>query len=834
MNPLTHQLSQLETSGLIRLAAVEPDLEYLFRHALIQDAAYESLLATDRRRLHRAVGAAVEQVYADRLDEHAATLARHFAQAGDQARALTYYRRAAAAALDAYANQEAESHYRSALALVPPGEHRAGLLSGLGEALYRRGRFEESFATWRRAIEVHQAQGDVDGVAALYARSARAAWYAHDTPEGLRLCQEGLEAVAGARASRAQAALLHEAARAYYFNGQPEQARSLCLQALEMAEPLGAVDVQADALATLGILPNQSPEEVLAALRKSVELAEGAGLLAIAGRAHHNLAIMTGTLTGELRAARGHSLRAVEIARKRGVISEEVPSQLNAINHALALGELDEAHRALVELEEKIRGVHDPDSAQLELRMMYAALARLKGDWAEALRLYRLARTQAERHGNLQLALSINSELASLLLELDRHGKIDDWGEVEALLQEATEFVDRGLGSPIWPRCELSIVRARQNRLAEARALLAEATQLADRHRHAWIEESLGIAAAELAMAEADWSQALAKFEAVARFQADRGLRYAWARSLQERAEIHLLRDHPGDLERAQALLREAQTMFQEIGAGGYVTLVADRLEAVRTRSLARALAHGQAAQELAVAARIQSGLLPARVPTLPGWEIAAVLEPARQTSGDFYDFIPLPGGHLGLVVADVADKGAGAALYMALSRTLLRSCAAEHPALPAQTLRAVNERILAETDTGMFVTMFYGVLDPATGRLTYCNAGHNPPYLLNYSGQRGLTRTGMALGVVADAALEQATVQIRPGEALIIYSDGVTDAQGTAGEIFGDERLLAAAQTCLGLSAQEMQERILLGIRSFVEGAQPFDDLTLMTVVRA
>jgi serine phosphatase RsbU (regulator of sigma subunit) len=300
-----------------------------------------------------------------------------------------------------------------------------------------------------------------------------------------------------------------------------------------------------------------------------------------------------------------------------------------------------------------------------------------------------------------------------------------------------------------------------------------------------------------------------------------------------ERAEIHLHRDQPGDLERAQALLREAGTAFQEIGAGGYVTLVTDRLEAVRSQSYAEALAHGQAARELAVAARIQAGLLPARVPSLPGWEIAAVLQPARQTSGDFYDFIPLPGGQLGLVVADVADKGAGAALYMALSRTLIRSCATEHARLAAQTLRAVNERILAETDTDMFVTVFYGILDPATGRLTYCNAGHNPPHLLQSKGHQRLVRTGMALGVVQDADLEQAVARVRPGDALIVYSDGVTDAQGPEGEVFGEQRLLAVAQAHLGSSAQKMQEGILAGIQRFVKDAPPFDDLTLMTIVR-
>ncbi|MGD8791332.1 MAG: hypothetical protein PVF47_02175, partial [Anaerolineae bacterium] len=269
---LMSQLSTLESAGLIRLARLEPDLEYLFRHALVQDAAYESLLSRDQKRLHRAVGRAVEQLYADRLDELAAMLARHFQRAGEDDRALYYFGCAAETALAAYANQEAENLYRSALALTCTEERRADLLAGLGEALYRQSRFEEAILVWRQGIEVYQGLEDYGGVAHLYARSARAAWYADDTPRGLKLCQEGLKIVAGAPESAEQARLLHEAGRAYHFNGLPQQARRLCQQALEMAEKLGAVDVQTDALATLGVLPDQPAESSLAALKMALEL----------------------------------------------------------------------------------------------------------------------------------------------------------------------------------------------------------------------------------------------------------------------------------------------------------------------------------------------------------------------------------------------------------------------------------------------------------------------------------------------------------------------------------------------------------------------------------
>jgi len=240
--------------------------------------------------------------------------------------------------------------------------------------------------------------------------------------------------------------------------------------------------------------------------------------------------------------------------------------------------------------------------------------------------------------------------------------------------------------------------------------------------------------------------------------------------------------------------------------------------------------------QELALAGKVQSSFLPGDLSTPAGWQIAAALKPARQTSGDFYDTISLPDGRLGLVVADVVDKGVGAALFMTLSWILIRSYAMEYPAEPQRVLRAVNDRILAEIDTGQFVTVFYGILDPSTGNFTYCNAGHPPPYL--YSAQPGdaaqpLTKTGMALGVTDTEAWEQATAQFGPGDLLVLYSDGVTDAESVQGASFGHERLKARVGASLGSSAREILDAVLTGVREFAHEAVQSDDVTLMVVIR-
>jgi sigma-B regulation protein RsbU (phosphoserine phosphatase) len=241
--------------------------------------------------------------------------------------------------------------------------------------------------------------------------------------------------------------------------------------------------------------------------------------------------------------------------------------------------------------------------------------------------------------------------------------------------------------------------------------------------------------------------------------------------------------------------------------------------------------------QELALAWQIQAGFLPDDLPDFPGWQLAATLKPSRQTSGDFYDLIPLPNGRLGILVADVADKGMGAALFMVLSRTLIRTYAVQYHTQPDSVFRAVNQRILMDIDTNQFVTAFYGILDPVTGTLTYCNAGHSPPYLLSAQGGdaiQSLRRTGMPLGIFEDTNWEQRAVQVAPGDMLILYSDGLTEAwDRQQEELFGKERLLEVAQANLGRSAQDVQDALMTQVLEFMGDAPQSDDITLAIVVR-
>jgi serine phosphatase RsbU (regulator of sigma subunit) len=247
-------------------------------------------------------------------------------------------------------------------------------------------------------------------------------------------------------------------------------------------------------------------------------------------------------------------------------------------------------------------------------------------------------------------------------------------------------------------------------------------------------------------------------------------------------------------------------------------------------------LAKERMEHELRLAGEIQATFLPTELPRIPGWQLTAVLKPAKETSGDFYDLIPLPNDQLAIVVADVADKGTGAALYMALARTLLRTYALQYHTRPDYVMRVTNRRILMDTNSDLFVTTFYGVLDPASGTFTYCNAGHNPPLIFSRRGERGprpLRRTGIPLGMFPDQTWQQKSVRLMPGDTLLLYTDGVTEAQNEGSAFWGLDRLMDVVEANLGRPATDIQRGILQAVYRFMGSAPQFDDIAVGIVVR-
>jgi serine phosphatase RsbU (regulator of sigma subunit)/putative methionine-R-sulfoxide reductase with GAF domain len=236
---------------------------------------------------------------------------------------------------------------------------------------------------------------------------------------------------------------------------------------------------------------------------------------------------------------------------------------------------------------------------------------------------------------------------------------------------------------------------------------------------------------------------------------------------------------------------------------------------------------------EVELARQIQQTFIPETLPLLAGWNLAARWRTARQVGGDFYDVIELPDGRIGLFIADVADKGVPAALFMALTRTLARASVIATDS-PAEALRRVNDLLIPDTQQGMFVTAAYAVLDPESGELVYANAGHNPPLWLTGKGKiKRLTRTGMALGVVEGTEIEERKIKLKPGDGLLLYTDGLSEAYSSSGDFFSEERIIAALQAGRNGSAERLLQAIESDLDTFVGDEPQSDDLTMLLLRR-
>jgi steroid delta-isomerase-like uncharacterized protein len=238
--------------------------------------------------------------------------------------------------------------------------------------------------------------------------------------------------------------------------------------------------------------------------------------------------------------------------------------------------------------------------------------------------------------------------------------------------------------------------------------------------------------------------------------------------------------------------------------------------------------------QELRLARSIQQASLPREVPTLEGWQIAPFYRPARQVGGDFYDFHPLSEGRLGLVVGDATGKGVPAALVMSTTCGMLRLAAQSYSSSPGKMLQRVNEALFPYIPSNMFVTCFYAILEPKSGRLRYANAGHDMPYLHRRNGEaEELRARGMPLGLMPGMSYEEKEIILEVGEAALFYSDGMVEAHDPKGEMFGFPRLRA-------LVAEHGEERslgnsLLEELYSFVgDGWEQEDDITLLTLRRS
>jgi sigma-B regulation protein RsbU (phosphoserine phosphatase) len=285
-------------------------------------------------------------------------------------------------------------------------------------------------------------------------------------------------------------------------------------------------------------------------------------------------------------------------------------------------------------------------------------------------------------------------------------------------------------------------------------------------------------------------------------------------------------------------------------GAFDFITKPIDfqDLSLTLDKSLQEALVRKQAAQdrdglialrkELDVARRIQESIVPRRFPPFPHRSDVAVhasMVPARSVGGDFYDYFFVDDQRLVFTIGDVTGKGVPAALYMAVTRTLLRATASRG-LRPHECLAAANDALFEDTDAAMFVTCFHAVLDTSTGVIEFSNAGHNPPYVLRADGLVETTAEagGFMLGAFPGSAYDHATLRLQPGDTLVLFTDGVSEAVGPLEELYGDERLLVCLEGLCRGPCNEFVRGVLADVQTFAAGTPAADDTTILTITWA
>jgi len=289
-----------------------------------------------------------------------------------------------------------------------------------------------------------------------------------------------------------------------------------------------------------------------------------------------------------------------------------------------------------------------------------------------------------------------------------------------------------------------------------------------------------------------------------------------------------------GVIEFLNPIGRVAFTQTDETMVEYFAGLVAAAL--VRMRAHKAALERAAVQRDLDLARELQGGLLPKVFPTreeAPGIELFARLEPAKEVSGDLYDFFPVEAGKMCFVVGDVSGKGIAAGIFMAVTRTLIRATAVPGRS-PLEIMNRVNAQLAKENQASLFVTMILGIVDTATGRMVYGQGGHNPPILVPTQGKPIYEPAGgMPLGVFEDAKFGERELQLKPGETLLVYTDGVTEAMNQAKDLFGEDRLENAVTGVASLSPEKIAERVIEQVEGFVLEAERSDDITLLAIQR-
>jgi class 3 adenylate cyclase/tetratricopeptide (TPR) repeat protein len=584
-NNKLHQIFQdLRTKELIfqrEDSLIAGAKEYTFKHDLLREVTYQTVLMKTRRTYHSLVADWLQVSNVDRQDEFANHIASHLEHAGRNELARQYYYRAGMHALVTYANCEAESFFQKVLESGAAGKERGFTLSNLGRALARLGYGERALLVWREGIAQFHTDNDLEGVAGIYTLALRSISM-HNPHGGMLLCQEASPLLEKLDDTIGKAHLLHQLGRTHVFNDLMEKAWAYCQQAFSLGEKLADNEVQADTLATIGVLSLGKLElhESMEALHKSAHLADLHQHPYISGRAHNNLANICFLHLGDFHKAMHHFTRSFELSRLRGDIEGEIGRLAKMGLTASFLGELDEGDDLLTLAESKLESIPDNVILNVEIQTWRCSWNLFKGEWETALAntQKRLSTLRSVNYYSMEL-LYVWQPYLPVLLELDYFVEVQDWKEAEDILSRTAEFSNEGIYAPLVPYGFMSLIETRKGRLEASHRWLALAKKENETLPSYSVECLINKAEVELLVAEKKWEKAIQKLKGLVSVFKDHDQKWEVARALLSWAEVYKIRSEIGDYELAQEMYQKSLEMFAQMGAEGYVKLINNRLQ---------------------------------------------------------------------------------------------------------------------------------------------------------------------------------------------------------------------------------------------------------------
>lgn len=562
-------LEAAEEAQMIQEVDGHGDVSFIFVHALVPNAIVDSVRTLRRRKLHKRVAAAVETVNPQDYE----SLAYHFGEAGDDSQALKYYKLAGERAAAAFANQDAENYFQSALDLVEAAPERADLLAKLGLAQAYQSENQAALETWREAIDLFKSLNDIDRVAELFARSTRTTWDWGDTKGSFSIAEEGLSWVENAADGPGFARLLAEYSRACFFNGHLDESWNFGERSLKMAEKLDLVEIQVETLTTLALCRQENPEQAIEYLEKAANLADTSNLPRQATRAYNNLAIQYLHHESNYQKAKDEMLKAAQIAKKVGDRDGELFYLSNLGMWELMRGHIKKVEQDLPKLKEISDLLGGEGAGKLGFDQLYHISLAAKGDFDRALDYSQTRLEGTRKFGDYQRLESVLE--ITILVSIIK----DDPDMGMSAVGEYNQLAENGTASPAESNSLSSILFSRKGDSRQARHHF----QLAAEHKAAPLQGNvdrmfIGWAEAELMLAENKPVEAWDSFE---KLHANTiGFEFLWYANvlLTEWGFNFLTRGNPGQQTEAQTLIDEASRKFREMGADSYVDFIEGKL----------------------------------------------------------------------------------------------------------------------------------------------------------------------------------------------------------------------------------------------------------------